>query len=277
MTQAHRWAGKAALVWIAVLAGAIIGGVLFPITPESGTQAEPLTAGQALMIVALVDALVLALLASALAGGWIRKFAVLFATMVIVEPLLSFSEALIFGASVQMSPEFLLRVALGNVIKAACASAAAATLFRSAEVKAQLPDGLPWKIPAIVLLYIIAYYGAGQFIAWQSEAVRHYYGDGTLIPAAGLLVLAQVARGLVWAAATILLFANLEGPVGRKALLIGLAFAFIMAIPLLFPNAYMPWPVRRVHFVEIAVSNFLFGMAAAYVLALRQVRPERMK
>lgn len=266
MIRALGWIGKTVLVWIAILAGAVIGGLLFPVSPEAGSQAEPLSAGQALLIVGLVDALVLILLAKVLRGEWARKFFVLFVTMVVVEPVLSFSEALIFGASVQMPAEFLLKVGLGNAVKAALGAAAAASLFRSEASAAERPVGLAWKVPAIIALYLVAYFGAGQFIAWQSETVRAYYGDGALIPPQGLLILAQIVRGLVWAAIAILLFANLHGSTVARGLLIGSAFAFIMAVPLLFPNGYMPWPVRQVHFVEIAVSNFLFGIASAFVL-----------
>ena len=76
----------------------------------------------------------------------------------------------------------------------------------------------------------------------------------------------QIARGLVWGALAWLLARSLSGPDWKAALLVGLAFAGLMAPVLLFPNPAMPWPVRWVHMVEIGVSNFLFGLIAAFVL-----------
>jgi hypothetical protein len=60
--------------------------------------------------------------------------------------------------------------------------------------------------------------------------------------------------------------ASLTGGVWRRALLTGAAFSVLMALPLLYPNPLMPWPVRQVHLVEVGVSNFLFGIVVSLLL-----------
>ena len=51
------------------------------------------------------------------------------------------------------------------------------------------------------------------------------------------------------------------------------AFSVLMALPLLYPNPLMPWPVRQVHLIEVGVSNFLFGVLAALIMLKKARTP----
>jgi hypothetical protein len=84
-----------------------------------------------------------------------------------------------------------------------------------------------------------------------------------------------VGRGALWAGLARLLARGLSGSTLTKAMLAGAAFAILMAGPLLYPNALMPWPVRQVHLVEIGVSNFLFGLLAVWLLSWRSAPIQR--
>ena len=88
------------------------------------------------------------------------------------------------------------------------------------------------------------------------------------------LVVPQLLRGLVFATIVALVLSGLTGSRTRNALLIASAFGLLMALPLLQPNEAMPWAVRRVHFVELAISNFLFGLATVMILTAH--RPWRI-
>jgi len=53
--------------------------------------------------------------------------------------------------------------------------------------------------------------------------------------------------------------------------LVGLALSVRLAFPVLVPNPYMPWTVRRVHFVELLTENFFFGAVAAWLFGGNRV------
>lgn len=256
-------AAKALAIWAALLAGNVAGAMVVTL-PASAAGDGPLGAGQALLAVNALFALVLAPLAARLTGPYWRRAATLFLLLYLVETLLSTIESLFFGRFLHLPAGLLTSLAAMNAVKSACAALVAAALWRGAGEAAAI-DGLKWKLPAIVLLYVLLYFGAVQLIAWRSAAVRAYYGEGLAIDMAPLVLL-QIGRGAIWAGLAFLLARSLRGPAPARAALAGAAFAILMAGPLLYPNALMPWAVREVHLVEIGVSNFLFGLIAVSLL-----------
>ena len=132
-------------------------------------------------------------------------------------------------------------------------------------INAETISGLGWRLALIIPLYIAFYFGAGQFVAWQGAALRAYYDQAQHIDRAQLAQL-QVVRGAIWAGLTWMSVRQLTGRPLARALTIGVVFAVIMVMPLVIPNPYMPWDVRKMHFLEIASSNFLFGILAAGLL-----------
>jgi hypothetical protein len=264
VTEGLVWAAKALAIWAALLAGSIAGTLLVRLPPGAPGDG-PLDIGQAFLAVNALFAVVLASLSCRLTGPFWQRTATLFLLLYLVETLLSIVESLFFGAFLNLPEGLLGGLAVVNAVKSALAALVAAALWRG-EGEAAAIGGLAWKLPAVVLLYIMLYFGAGQFIAWQSAAVRAYYGQGLAIDT-GRLVLLQVGRGAVWAGLAWLLARTLRAPPLAKALLSGAAFAILMAGPLLYPNALMPWGVRQVHLVEIGVSNFLFGLLAVWLLS----------
>lgn len=264
MKQGLVWTAKMVAVWLALLAGNIAGAMLVTLPGTPGGDG-PLDLGQAFLLVHVLFAMVLASVAARLTGGFARRALILFALLYLVETLLSTAESLFFASFLHLPDGLLAGLAAINGIKAALAAAVAAWLWR-VEGGPNVLRGLAWKLPALIPLYILLYFGAGQFIAWQSAAVRDYYGQGLAIDT-GALLLFQVGRGAVWAGLAWLLARGLAGPPLVRALRTGAAFAVLMAGPLLYPNALMPWPVRQVHLLELVVSNFLFGLLAVLLLS----------
>lgn len=178
-------------------------------------------------------------------------------------------ETIAFNASVEMPLADVLRLLVSAAIAAAIISASAALLFHpAAEGPAAAPPMLGWRIAAAALLYVIAYFAAGQFIAWQFEAVRAYYA-ATELPSFGILVPLQLFRGVLWALIALFISLRLRGSLIVRMALMAAIFAVLTASQLLYPNPYMPWGVRLGHLMEIGTSEAVWGALAAWILAPR--------
>ena len=129
------------------------------------------------------------------------------------------------------------------------------------------------KIIVLAVLYVILYVVFGYYIAWQSPTVRQFYsGSKSLLPfwahlrqqEMGLFVL-QFVRGMLWTLIGYILAVNLPlASRAERAVVVGLALSIGLAFPILVPNPYMPWAVRRMHFVELLIENFLFGVIVVW-------------
>ncbi len=267
---------KFAGVWLALIIGQIAGGVIGQMVTHAATPAfkqdGPFDLMTAMVLSSGLCALVLSAMASSLRRGFWGRAVIVFILLYVLESGLSEIEAIYFNTYLHMSDSLLASMAIGGVIKAAIVALACAALWRGDGQPAERFSGLAWKIPVISLLYVVFYFGAGALIAWQSADVRAYYAQGFNIDQKQLALL-QVGRGLVWALLAWLSVASLTGGTWRRALLTGAAFSVLMALPLLYPNPLMPWPVRQVHLVEVGVSNFLFGIVVSLLLLWKARTP----
>ena len=275
------WAAKALALWMALLAGAVLGSMTATLPGPAPAEGVPLGAGQALLLVSALVALIMAALAERMTGRFWQRAASLFVLLYVTETLLSVVESLFFGAFLHLPAGLLSGLAMVNAVKSAVAALVAAWLWRG-DGQARAIGGLSWKLPAIILLYVILYFGAGQFIAWQSEAVRAYYGGndpgsfithlGNLIRTEPLLFLLQLARGLLWAAIAVPVIKMMKGEWWEGGLAVALLFTMTSAL-LLLPNPLMPSAVRMAHLLETATSNFLFGWLVA-IIFLKERAPD---
>jgi hypothetical protein len=201
----------------------------------------------------------------------------LFFGVVTVQPMI---EAAYFEV---VSPRFLGRMAvMGGVIAALFAPVAVLFLGRwkappsNAEVPVEPTNAPPrtaagWmrKAATAVVLYVVLYFVFGYLVAWQSDAVREFYGGSE--SASALHHLSRVLRGepwllplqalraLLWVALALPVIALMRGRRWERSLALGLLFAVLMNAQLLLPNAAMPAAVRHVHLLETAACNLLFG------------------
>lgn len=270
MTRFGPWAGKVLALWAALAAATALTGFipLQPAPPE--TVDGPLGPLTAMLIINAFAALAMAGLAAGLiVSGW-RRFAVLFVVLFSVETGLSWIEAVFFNDFVKMSAAALVGMAVSGLIKAAIGAGAAALLWRRpADAEPRAPVGYVRPI-LLTGLYVVLYFAAGATVAWSSAAVRAYYGDGLDIDIAKLALL-QLARGAIWTGLAAMLAVTMRGRTLVVAGLVGAAFGVLMAAPLLYPSAVIPWPVRQVHLVELMLVNFVFG-ALAIITLRRRVR-----
>lgn len=136
------------------------------------------------------------------------------------------------------------------------------------------------KLVLIAVIYLVIYWLAGYFIAWQNPELRAFYGSPgeiepflahtlTTFSKTPSLILLQLVRGV--------LFAAIATPIilGSKAKpwITGLLVGFLLAIPHLahiMPNPLMPIAsVRLSHMIETATSTFVFGLIIVWLLHRR--------
>ncbi|MCG9971967.1 hypothetical protein [Christiangramia crocea] len=133
------------------------------------------------------------------------------------------------------------------------------------------------KIFILAVVYVLIYWLAGYFIAWQNPQLREFYGSpgeivpfwkhtfSTMINDPGLFIL-QIMRGSLFTLIAFSIIRNSNVSRWITALLIGLFlaaphFGHILSNPLM-PLA----SVRLSHMIETASSTFVYGVIIVMVL-----------
>ena len=128
----------------------------------------------------------------------------------------------------------------------------------------------------ISVIYVILYYLAGYFIAWQFDAIRIHY-SGTIDKLSffthtrQLLVNDpyffpfQIIRGALWFFIGIPLFIIFMKNKKEGLIFSFFIFAILPTIQLFLPNPFMSEAVRMGHFIETFISMGIFGVIAALV------------
>jgi len=142
-----------------------------------------------------------------------------------------------------------------------------------------------WKILLLILIvYPLIYFIFGYYVAWQNEAVRTYYNGedyggffthfSHTLRESPCLYFFQTGRGLIWVLLAILVIRSMKGGVWEVGLFTGILFALIMNDSHLIPNPLMPPAVQKIHFIETASSNFIWGLSIVLLLTWRPGRRE---
>jgi hypothetical protein len=135
-----------------------------------------------------------------------------------------------------------------------------------------------WKLIVIAIIYILLYWIAGYYIAWQNADLRTFYGSpGDILPFwehtantlhtdSGLFQF-QATRALLWALCAIPIIRGSKVNVWWTAVLVGLFFTVPQISGLILENPLMPIAsVRLSHMIEGIASNFVFGMIIVWLL-----------
>jgi len=135
-----------------------------------------------------------------------------------------------------------------------------------------------WKLIAIAILYIVLYWSAGYFIAWQNADLRAFYGSpGDIVPFwehtansfhsdPGLFPF-QALRALLWTLCAIPIIRGSKLNVWSTAILVGLFFTVPQISGLIIENPLMPIAsIRTSHMIEGIATNVVFGMIIVWLL-----------
>jgi hypothetical protein len=251
-------------------------------TSEPGLVSE--TTG--LLVIALADVLVIAaLILTSRWGGW--KLAVSLALAYYgAVTFLTQMETWYFLSSRTVGPQLLPRLFLMGIPTAFLFIPLAVWILGKGRTTADTSPNpalvMPvrqwiWKLAAIAVLYLVLYWGAGYFIAWQNPELRAFYGKpGEALPFLThtantlrhdpMLFPLQILRALLWVLCALPVIRGSRVNPWWTALLVGLFFSVPQNIGLIISNPLLPIAsVRLSHMIETASSTFIFGAIVVWL------------
>jgi len=138
-----------------------------------------------------------------------------------------------------------------------------------------------WKLAAIVIAYLILYWGAGYFIAWQNPELRAFYGQpgeampffmhtATTLRNDPMLFPFQIMRSLLWTLCALPVIRGSKVNIWWTALLVGLLFSVPQNLGHIIENPLLPIASICIsHLIETASSTFIFGTIVVWLLHRR--------
>lgn len=132
-----------------------------------------------------------------------------------------------------------------------------------------------WRLALIVVAFVVLYMFFGYYVAWQSPAVRQYYGGqqypGFYAALKGnwnyhrMIYPFQVFRALLYIACLYPLIRMLR--VARWEVVLAMSlFLSVWTTALLLPNSMMPASVTHTHLWETLGFSLVFGALAGWLL-----------
>jgi len=129
----------------------------------------------------------------------------------------------------------------------------------------------------LAAIYIVLYFLFGYFVAWQSPAVRLFYGGpqqlnsifnqlGQTFMNRPEIILFQYFRGELWILCLVPLFAGFSGKRWELVAVSALALGLLPTAQLAFANPLMPAEVSVMHFWEVSISTGIFGALCAWFI-----------
>jgi hypothetical protein len=143
-----------------------------------------------------------------------------------------------------------------------------ATVFKAEE--RSVLRGWGYKIPILSVAYMLLYFFFGTYVAFRSEALRNFYETSLGNINTNGLIVTQIFRGALWVLLCLPLVRWLKGNRTEKVIATALFLALLPTILLFFPNPFMPYEIRMYHFVEVFLSNGIFGSLVAWWLASKR-------
>jgi len=208
--------------------------------------------------------------------GWKR---ILSTTMVVygIQLFMTQMETWIFReAFPTMSQSELARLFIMGLVVIFTASAFAALLWKKTTTTVYKAENEPalkgwsYKIPILSVTYMLLYFFFGTYVAFQSEALRNFYETSVGNIDANGLIVTQIFRGALWVLLCLPLVLWIKGNRKEKIVATALFMALLPTILLFFPNPFMPYEIRMYHFVEVFLSNGIFGALVAWWLTSKR-------
>lgn len=289
MTSVIIWIFKSILLCLVFVicftAGGMIVGSGLPEGSTTQPGLVPVTVGILIIAVANVS-VVTFLIVSSRWGGW--KLAISLAFVYYgVATLLPQIETWYFLSSLTVPPQLLPRLFLMGIPTAFVFVPLAVWILakdRSAVhvssdfvLKMGVRDWL-WRVAVLAIVYVVLYWCAGYFIAWQNPELRAFYGQpgdpqpflvhtlNTLMNQPSLFGL-QLLRGAFWVLCALPVVAGSKFKTTSTGVMVGLFFSVPQNVAQILPNPLMPLAsVRLSHLIETTLSTFVFGVIVVLML-----------
>ena len=261
-----------------------VAGVLPDTAPSEPGLVSP---GAGVLIIGLVNVLVISslILTSRWRGRWLAvALALAYFGAVTVLPQ---SETWYFLSSLTVNREVLPRLFVMGIPPAFVFVPLAVWILgrwrrtdptRLAPSSGMTPAQWIWRVAVLAAAYVVLYWSAGYFIAWQNPELRAFYGQpGDPLPFfahttrvvrndPGLFGF-QLLRGVLWVACALPVMYGSRVSRWRTAILVGLLFSAPQNIGQILANPLMPIAsVRFSHMIETASSTFVFGLLVVWLL-----------
>ena len=276
------------LVVLYFILSVVGGGLVGPYLPTTPAEPGPFPFMTSLVLVCSVSVLiVMGMIHSSRGHGW-RLVISMSVAFYIVMTLVTQLESWYFLLGITVGPQLMSRLFLQGIPTAFIFIPVTVLVMGRVRAPAGEPDSpaiepMPltewlWRLGVIYLAYLVLYYAAGYFIAWQNPQVRAFYGS----PGAALPFLQQMAhifssdpwltpyqlvRTLIWVAGAYPLIRGSRLPLWQTALIVGMVLSVPQNIGHLLPNPLIPLnSVRISHMIETASSTFVFGLIVTWLL-----------
>jgi hypothetical protein len=112
-------------------------------------------------------------------------------------------------------------------------------------------------------LYLVIYFAAGMVIF---PLVRDFYATQTLPSVRTITALQLLFRAPVFMSVCVLLSVMIGGRRMKNSFFVGLSFTLVSGVaPLIVPNPFFPDSIRWIHFWEVTLANFAYGVLVAAI------------
>jgi hypothetical protein len=267
---------------------ALGGGLVAPYLPTTPAEPGPVPEMTGLLIVCAATVLVvMGMLHSSRWHGW-KLIVSMSVAFYLLMTLVTQLEAWYFLLGITVGPELMTRLFLQGIPTAFIFIPIAVLIMGRVRPLAGQPaspaiETMPlkewlWKLGLIYIAYLVLYYTAGYFIAWQNPEVRAFYGSpgdarpffqqmAYLFVNDPWLTPYQQLRTLIWVAGAYPIIRGSRLALWQTALIVGLALSVPQNIGHILPNSLIPLnSVRMSHLIETASSTFVFGLVVTWLL-----------
>ena len=284
-----KWILRFILLYVLFIVFFMIGSMAVAGVMPANATSEPglVSATSGVLIIALADLLVIAaLILTSRWNGWRLAVSLALAYYGAVTFVMQI-ETWYFLSSITVGPQLLPRLFLMGIPTAFLFIPLAVWVLGKGRATADTSPNpalvMPvqqwiWKLAAIAVVYLVLYWGAGYFIAWQNPELRAFYGQpGEALPffthAANtlrhdpVLFPFQILRALLWVLCALPVIRGSRVSPWWTALLVGLLFSVPQNVGHIIANPLLPIASMRLsHMIETASSTFIFGTIVVWLL-----------
>jgi len=273
-------------VVVAMIIAFFVSSLLMNTDAIQLTPEEQASSGQLVILLSAINALILSYFA--LRSQWFgwKLIGAMFLVQFGVETFMAQIETVVFRQAMSLSVVQIMPFFVTGFVRALIFAPLAVLILGRMRNKQFTGESAvlnfsakEWAVRLTILavMYVVVYFVFGYFVAWQSPVLRQFYsGSSELLPfvshMAGIIsndpimLLIQLLRGYLWVFVVLPIVYMLRGKLIETCIVLAVIMAVLLSDYILFPNPYMPEPVRMAHFTELWSSMAVFGALVVWVL-----------